>query len=248
MTASSGTRKTTRPPSAAPQAALRALGYVRVSTEEQGSSGAGLEAQRQAIQTACRDRGFDLLEIYQDVASGKSMDNRPELTACLALLDAHRADALVVAKLDRLSRSLLDFANTMERAGQKGWAIVAIDLGVDTTGPSGKLIASVMASFAEFERRLIGQRTKDALAVKRAQGVKLGRPSNIPEEVVLRILGDYESFGAKKRGAYSAIARRLTAEGVPTGQGGSRWYPSVVRHVVMSTQAEESDTEGFSGG
>lgn len=92
-----------------------------------------------------------------------------------------RGDActLVVSKLDRLSRSLVQFAELMERSRRKGWSLVALDLGVDTSTPAGEMMASVLASFAQYERRLIGQRTRDALAVKREQGVRLGRPCDV---------------------------------------------------------------------
>ena len=80
----------------------------------------------------------------------------------------------MVAKLDRLSRSLLDFAALMEQARSSGWNLVALDLGVDTSTPAGEMMASVLATFAQFERRLIGQRTKDALAVKRAKASSSG--------------------------------------------------------------------------
>ncbi len=75
----------------------------------------------------------------------------------------------------------------MEDARKEGWALVILDLGVDTTTPSGEMIANVMATFAQFERRLIGQRTKDALAVKKRQGVRLGRPPSLSADVVKRI-------------------------------------------------------------
>jgi DNA invertase Pin-like site-specific DNA recombinase len=235
MTARTVGQKAQKSRSGAPGGPLRVYGYIRVSTEEQGASGAGLESQRQAIEAACHDRGYELVETYQDVASAKSLD-RPELTACLALLDAHKADALVVAKLDRLSRSLLDFASLMERSRRKGWAVVALDLGVDSSTPAGEMLANVLATFAHFERRLIGQRTKDALAVKREQGVKLGRPRNLPDDVVARILRDHEAGQS-----YSAIARALTEECVKTAQGGTKWYPSVVRHVVSYATREAED-------
>ena len=99
------------------------------------------------------------------------------LRLALEAIEAGTAEGLVVAKLDRLSRSLLDFAALMERGRKRGWNLIALDLGVDTSTPSGEMMASVLATFAQqFERRLIGQRTKDALAVKRSQGVVLGRP------------------------------------------------------------------------
>src|SRR5207249_2688973 len=129
------------------------VGYARVSTEEQAESGAGLAAQRTIITLACERRGWRLGEIYEDAcASGKSLARRPALEAALGAVESETATALVVAKLDRLSRSLLDFAGLMERRRRRGWSLVALDLGVDTTTPNGQLIANVMASFAQFER------------------------------------------------------------------------------------------------
>jgi len=207
---------------------LRVLGYVRVSTEEQGRSGAGLAAQRIAIKDACANRGYELLDIKEDAAqSGKNLE-RPGIEAALKELDAGRADALMVAKLDRLSRSLLDFAGLMERSRRRGWALVALDLGVDTTSPSGELMANVLATFAQFERRMIGQRTKDALAQKRAAGVRLGRPRVLANEVVARITAD-----RAKGLTWQAIADALNADGVPTAHGGVRWYPNSVRKVAI---------------
>jgi DNA invertase Pin-like site-specific DNA recombinase len=135
---------------------MKAIGYIRVSTEEQADSGAGLEAQRRAIEQEASRRGWTLIGILEDAASGKSMNKRPGLKEALKAVDDGRAEALVVAKLDRLSRSLLDFSSLMERSRKAGWALVALDLGVDTTTPAGEMLANVLAVFAHFERRLIG--------------------------------------------------------------------------------------------
>ncbi len=158
------------------------------------------------------------------------MVGRPALQEALDAVRSHAAGALVVAKLDRLSRSLLDFAALMEDARREGWALVILDLGVDTTTPSGEMIANVMATFAQFERRLIGQRTKDALAVKKSQGVKLGRPRSIGNDVVKRIRRERKA-GKSLR----AIANRLNDEDVPTGHGGAKWHASTVRAVLGET-------------
>jgi len=208
---------------------VRAVGYIRVSTEEQADSGAGLEAQRAAIVAEAARRSFELVAVYEDAASGKSLDGRDGLTQALSAVESGEADALVVAKLDRLSRSLMDFAALMERSRRQRWALVALDLGVDTSTPSGEMLASVLAVFAQFERRLIGQRTREALAVKRAQGVKLGRRRTMPTEIVERIRSERE------RGAsLTAIANALNADGVPTAQGGRQWYASTVRAVLAA--------------
>jgi DNA invertase Pin-like site-specific DNA recombinase len=204
------------------------IGYVRVSTTEQADSGLGLAAQRATIEAECDRRGWTLLAVHEDAgASGKSITGRPALSEALDVLDNGQAAALVVAKLDRLSRSVHDAAGLLERAGRKGWALVACDLGVDTTTPAGEAMANVMATFAQLERRMIGARTKDALAVKRAQGVRLGRPATLPAEVVDRIVAE-KAAGS----GWSAIARGLNADGVPTAQGGREWYPATVKYVA----------------
>jgi DNA invertase Pin-like site-specific DNA recombinase len=134
---------------------------------------------------------------------------------------------VVVAKLDRLSRSLVDFAGLLERAQKEDWNVVALDLGVDLSTPSGEFLASVLASAAQWERRIIGQRTKDALAVRKAQGVKLGRPRSIPADLRRRI-----SRLHKQGASLTAIAAQLNEEGVPTSRGGRCWYPSTVRAAL----------------
>jgi len=119
----------------------------------------------------------------------------------------------------------------MERARRKGWSLVALDLGVDTSTPSGEMMASVLATFAQFERRLIGQRTKDALAVKRSQGVVLGGPREVPAAVIDRVQ-ELRSSGL----SVAAIARRLNAEGVDTPRGG-RWHSPGVKRVLSWSEA-----------
>lgn len=162
--------------------------------------------------------------------SGKSLA-RPGLTAALTDLDAGKGTVLLVAKLDRLSRSVHDATGLMQRAERAGWGLVAMDANVDTTTPQGAAMCQVLAVFAELERRLIGERTKAALAVKKAQGVKLGRPRALPAAVVERIRTAHTG-GA----SWSAIARELTTEGVPTAQGGVRWYPATVRYVALADE------------
>jgi DNA invertase Pin-like site-specific DNA recombinase len=217
---------------------LKVIAYIRVSTDEQLDSGAGLEAQRQAIRQECQRRDWVMAEMYEDAASGRALAGRQGLKAALAALEGRRAGALVVAKLDRLSRSLLDFAALMELSRRKGWALVALDLGVDTTTPSGEMMANVLAVFAQFERRLIGQRTREALAVKRRQGVRLGRPPTMALDIVRRIQR------ARSRGAtLAAIAAALDSEGVPTAHGGQRWHVSTIQRVLKGHRAEERSVD-----
>jgi len=203
----------------------RVVVYTRVSTGEQADSGAGLAAQESQLRVEAEGRGWLIVGLLSDAgASGSSMRKRPALAEALALVDHGQGDVLAVAKLDRLSRSVLDFAQLMVRARDLGWGLVALDLGVDTTTTSGRLVANVMVSVAEWERDIIGQRTREGLAERRAAGVRLGGPQMVPTPIVARIVGGRRA-GCTVRG----IAAGLTAEGVPTARGGAVWASSSVR-------------------
>jgi DNA invertase Pin-like site-specific DNA recombinase len=209
----------------------RVVGYTRVSTAEQAESGGGLEAQRRAITAECERRGWELVAIHEDAgASGKSMRGRPALAAAIAAVESKEAAGIVVSKLDRLSRSLLDFASIIVRANKAGWNLVALDLGVDLSTPSGKFIANVMASAAQWERELISQRTRDGIAAKAAAGTlrgKLGRPSEIAPTTEQRIVKLRHGGDSMQQ-----IADRLNAESVPTARPGSAWHASTVKRVL----------------
>jgi DNA invertase Pin-like site-specific DNA recombinase len=210
---------------------MQVVGYARVSTNEQGESGAGLEAQRAAIATACEQRGWKLTTIHEDIASGKTRKRRPGLDAAVAACERGEADGLIAAKLDRVSRSVLDYAALHEHARKKKFAVVTLDVGVDSTTPEGELFVNMLISFAQFERRVIGARTKAALAIKRDQGVKLGgahRPST--PVATRRRIARHRRDGL----SYAAIAERLNADGVATTQGGAQWWPMTVRTVLLA--------------
>jgi DNA invertase Pin-like site-specific DNA recombinase len=161
---------------------------------------------------------------------GRSGGNlrRPALTDALGRLDRGQADVLVVSKLDRLSRSVLDFAAITEQAKRRGWSVVALDVDVDTTTPTGELVANITSSVAQWERRIIGARTSEAMQAMKARGVRLGRPVDLPDDVRNRIASDREA-GLSLR----AVAEALNAEAVPTARGG-RWHASTVQAVLDS--------------
>jgi len=227
---------------------MKMLGYCRVSTDEQAANGHGLAAQRAAIEAEAARRGWSVEWLTDDGHSGKNL-RRPAIERALGLLGKARKvrgfDGLVVAKLDRLTRSLRDFANLMDRAHRERWALVALDLNVDTTTPAGQLLANVMAVVNEFERKVIGQRTRDALAVLKGRGVKLGNPrlraGRTSERVRRRILA------LRARGlSYPGVAAWLNRRHVKTAFGGSRWYPSTARAVVIrSGYCKTVSRDGF---
>ena len=207
---------------------MRVIGYTRVSTEGQADSGLGLEAQRNTIEAATTVRGWNLDLIATDAGlSGKSLKGRRALADALDALDRGEADVLMASKLDRLSRSSLDFAAIMERAQRGSWKLIVLDVDVDTSTPSGELMAGMMALMAQHERRIIGQRTKDALAVKRAAGVTLGRPVTLSAEIRAEVVAMREAGLS-----FAKIAAELNAREVPTAHGGSQWWPSTVRKIA----------------
>lgn len=210
--------------------AQHVVGYLRVSTAEQASHGHGLDAQREAIAEHAARNGWTV-EWCQDEGKTGSRVN-PGLRDALELLRTRQADALVVSKMDRLARSVLNAADIMAAAEAQGWSLVVLDLGMDLSTPSGKAMAQMLSVFAELEREMIRQRTRDGLAVARTKGKTLGRPSGIPSAVRRRIVlarDAGESFGA--------IARSLTEDGIlsPTGRG--QWSESVVRRAYRTAVA-----------
>jgi site-specific DNA recombinase len=151
-----------------------AIGYVRESTEEQVESGLGLESQRQRIRAFCTMKGLNLVHLYEDpgVSGGKHLSTRPAGAKLLA--EARRTKAIVVvAKLDRLFRSVADAAQTIADFDKKGIELVAISEGFDMSSPYGRAMAQMASVFAELERAMIRERTKAAMNVKRGRNERM---------------------------------------------------------------------------
>ena len=208
-----------------------ALAYVRVSTADQVDNGASLDAQRNALAVEAEKRGWDVEIVADEGLSAKTL-NRPALQGALARLDAGQADYLLAIRLDRVSRSVADFAGLLDRAGRKGWGLVLMSPNIDTSDPAGRFTSNVLASAAQYERELIGMRTREAMAQRKAEGVRMGRPTKLPIEITETIIGMHHSGLSMNR-----IAADLTREGIPTALGGSKWYASTVRAVLTSQTA-----------
>jgi len=213
-----------------PQAAKQplALAYVRVSTAEQVETGASLDAQRATLVVEAERRGWAVEVVADEGKSAKSL-NRPGLQSALVRLDAGQADFLMAIRLDRVSRSVSDFAGLLDRAAKKGWDLALLSPNIDTSDPAGRFTANVLASAAQYERELIGVRTREGMAQRRSEGVRLGRPRTTPAEVVARIRQARERGQSLRR-----IADALNDDGVPTSQSGARWYASTVKSVLDS--------------
>jgi site-specific DNA recombinase len=206
-----------------------AVGYIRVSTEEQSRGGVSLEMQTTKIRQYCVLNDLLLVGIYGDPGiSGKSIKARPGIQAVLHLVNKKRVDAVVTYKLDRLARNTietLELAETMDRAGV---ALHSITERLDTQTALGRFFFTLTASLAEMERNLISERTTAALATKRAKGEKTGGSAPygyrsedgklIPEKTEQRAIRRMTELRAKGY-SYRRIAKALTEEGIFTRKG-----------------------------
>lgn len=203
------------------------LGYIRVSTADQAAYGAGMDAQRSSILRACEYRDMRLLEIIADDGySGKNM-KRPGLERCLRVVRSGEAGGIIVTKLDRLSRSIADFSEIMSASQREGWRLVVLEPDIDFGTPFGKLLANILASFAEFERDMISMRTKEGLAERKRQGVQIGRTTEIPHEV-RNIIKQCRDSGM----TYREIATHLSRQEIPTPEGARYWAHQTVYDLV----------------
>jgi len=205
---------------------MKAIGYIRVSTQEQAQSGLGLEAQAVAIREEATRRGWDLEIIADEGESGSKID-RPGLLIAKDALARGEAQALIVAKQDRLMRSSLGWAQIVSQSKDQKWSLICLDINLDTASPMGECMGSILAAVAQFELESIRKRTKDALAVKKSQGYRLGRPATMPEETRARI-NALRNSGVTLQG----VADTLNTEGIPTARGGSKWYASTVQKAI----------------
>jgi DNA invertase Pin-like site-specific DNA recombinase len=206
------------------------FGYSRVSTDEQAQSGNGLQAQRSAIDAEAARRGWTVEHHADEGASGKYIN--VDLQEALQLLASGQGDGLIVSKLDRLARSIVHAANIIDAAQAQGWSLVILDLGVDLSTATGRAFANTIMVFAQLERELISERTKAALAAKKARGESIGRPRLATAGVVRRIVLDRNaglSFGR--------IARALEAEAILSPAGRPTWQASTVRRIYQSATA-----------
>jgi DNA invertase Pin-like site-specific DNA recombinase len=211
--------------------------YVRVSTDEQAASGTGRDAQRVRITEEAERRGWTVTWFIDDGYSGAAKE-RPALSEALKGLKDGTYSMLVAAKLDRLSRSVVHLGSLIEQAEEEEWSLVLLDFDVDTSKPTGRLVAHVLAAVAEFERQRIRERTKEALAQVKAKGTRLGRPRQLPDDIVVRIELNRNVGWTLKR-----IADDLNDEGVPTAQGGRQWWPATVRAVLRSVELDREAEE-----
>jgi DNA invertase Pin-like site-specific DNA recombinase len=209
-----------------PEGLPRVVGYVRVSTQGQVASGLSLAAQVEQITQECEKRGWCLQAIERDEGRSAKTMTRDGLQAALEALAQGSADALMVSKSDRATRSVRDLYALMDASVEQGWTLVDLEAEVDTSDPTGRMLAGMRGVVSQWEREIIGKRTREALAQKRQSGVVLGRPTALAESTA--------SYARSLRAqglSVRKIAARLTAEAVPTACGEGKWSATQVQRI-----------------
>ena len=218
---------------------MEAVGYVRVSSEDQARNGVSLDAQTVLIKAWAQSLNITLLKTIEDAGiSGTGIKQRPGLQEALKLACERKA-ALVVYSLSRLSRSTKDALQIAEKLDKAGADLVSLSERIDTTSASGKMIFRLMAVLNEFERDQVAERTSAALQHKKALGlvyspVPYGYERRgdtlVPVEEELMILELMRSLRDQDK-SYAWIASHLMQRGIPTKNGGT-WHPATVRAMV----------------
>ncbi len=223
--------------------ATRAIGYVRVSTTQQAETGVSLDAQAEKIRAMAVVQDAELVDVIIDAGASAKDLNRPGLVRVLALVEKRQVDAVIVAKLDRLTRSVRDLGELLERFERRGVSLVSVAESLDTGTAAGRLVLNVMASVSQWEREVIGERTREALAHKKSQGQRIG---TVPfgyalgddrrtlvqqpdEQATLSLLREYRAAGFSLR----AIAAELNQRGLRT-RSGVAWRHEYVRNLVVT--------------
>lgn len=225
------------------KAMKQAIGYIRVSTEQQADEGVSLAAQKAKIAAWCEVNEYELVTVHVDAGiSGKSMEKRQGLQQALAGMKKDMV--LVVYSLSRLARSTKDTLAISEKLDKAGADLVSLSERIDTTGAAGKMMFRMLAVLAEFERDVISERTSMAMAHKKSKGEKYAPVPFGYSEIEGRLVAvESESLvvaeilKSRQEGVtFAQIAGDLNRRGIE-GKRGGKWHPSTVRYLIQRQAA-----------
>jgi DNA invertase Pin-like site-specific DNA recombinase len=220
---------------------MKAIGYVRVSTDRQAEQGVSLEAQEAKIRAMATVQGAELLDVIIDGGESAKNLNRPGLQRLLTFVDSGRVEAVIVAKLDRLTRSVKDLCSLLELFEKRGVALISVAESLDTASAAGRLVITIMAAVSQWEREAIGERTRDALRHKRTSGERVGNirfgfrlspdgkhvEPDPGEQGVLTEIRHLRQSGHTLRGIAAALNRKALHT-----RCGSAWRPEHVARII----------------
>ena len=222
---------------------MKAIGYVRVSTEKQADFGVSLEAQSEKVRAMAVVQGAQLAELIIDAGESAKSLNRPGMARLLSLVDAGAVDAVIIAKLDRLTRSVKDLAELLERFNRRGVSLVSVAESLDTGTAAGRLVLNIMTAVSQWEREAIGERTRGAMHHKRANGERVGTvpfgfrmaadgmhlEADPPEQGILFRIRELKAAGHTTR----QIADELNRQGFTTRRG-TEWRFQYVAEALRA--------------
>jgi site-specific DNA recombinase len=205
---------------------MQVIGYTRVSTSEQAIDGVSLGVQAQKIRAYALVKDWTVAEVIRDEGVSAKHLKRPGLERLLALVKTGEVGVVIVHKLDRLTRSVKDLNSLVELFEKKGVALVSLQESLDATTATGRLMMNLLASVSQWEREVIGERTREAMQHLKAHGQVYSRPV-VGDAATLARIQALRGAGA----TYQAIADTLTREGIPTARGGA-WAAATVLGIV----------------
>ena len=222
---------------------MRVVGYCRISVEEKDGSNknCSIAAQEERIRGYCQLYGLELQEVIHDVGQSAKSLNRQGIQRALVMLEAGNAEGLVIAKLDRLTRSLADWQHLIKRYFGAGQAtLLSVADQIDTRTASGACVLNILVSISEWERRAIGERVAVSLAYKRKQGIHVGRAPYGSKISAGRLIDDSDEkrnielvLSMRAAGkTLSEIAAEFTAQAIPSKRGG-KWHASTIRSLLQ---------------
>ncbi len=221
-----------------------AVGYVRVSTDRQADQGVSLEAQEAKVRAMATVQGVNLTEVIVDGGESAKSLKRPGLQRLLAMVETGKVQAVIIAKLDRMTRSVQDLCSLIELFEKRKVALISVAESLDTGSAAGRLVITIMAAVSQWEREAIGERTRDALQHKRSNGERVG---NIPYGFQLAEDGKHLAHQpteqellahiralSSQRLSMRAIATQLNGEGHTTRRGTPWRLESIARILKAS--------------
>ncbi len=220
---------------------MQTIGYARVSTDRQAERGISLEAQEAKIRAMATVQGADLMEVVVDGGESAKSLNRPGLQRIMTMVNRGKVQAVIVAKLDRLTRSVKDLCGLLELFEKRKVALISVAEALDTGSAAGRLVITIMGAVSQWEREAIGERTKDALSHKRSQGQRVGNiafgyrlaaderhlEQDGAEQAALTAIRELRAAGHSLRG----IAATLNSHGHRTRRG-TEWRLESVARIV----------------
>ena len=225
---------------------MKTIGYVRVSTDKQADRGVSLDAQAEKIRAMAVVHNAELVDIIVDGGESARSLQRPGMERLLAQVDGKKVQAVIVAKLDRLTRSVKDLCELLERFERRGVALISVAESLDTSSAAGRLVLNIMTAVSQWEREAIGERTRDAMSHKRANGERVGNiqfgyrlgtdgkhvQPDAAEQAVLKEIHHLRHGGHTMRGIAAALNQRELRT-----RRGSAWRLEHVARILKQTVA-----------